>query len=255
MFVQRQHHKSAMAETTYQQPSTGRKAWNFTKYFFPYFFLISGLALVIGGMADVGYVPSSLPCNDWKEANHEYTKIRDISGETDPRYPDLSLFRFSNACGLWKTWFTFAIITTILYAVILMWPMAFTVGRRFMFISLNTIVISAVISSLLTFIFVIVFFGVAGAWKYDWKCNQSGGNTPTCAFFTGGMPYPTPPSPDILPWQNASEPFRNILSDPKFFARYASVRSPAAAPECADAADTGHTCRIGVGRPGAACCL
>jgi hypothetical protein len=120
---------------------------------------------------------------------------------------------------LWKTWFSFAIITTILYAVILMWPMAFTTGRRFMFISLNTIVISAVISSLLTFIFVIVFFGVAGAWKYDWKCAP-GDPSPICAFYSGGLPYPTPPSPSILPWNNASEPFRDIMTDPKFFARY-----------------------------------
>ena len=195
--------------------------WNFSKYFFPYFFLLSGLILVIAAMADQGYMPESLNCQVWREANHEYSKIRDLSGDTDPQYPDLSLSKFSSACGLWKTWFSFAIITVFLYAIVLLWPMTFTVGRKFMFISLNTIVISAVLSSLFTFIFVIVFYAVAGAWKYDWKCQP--GNPPTCAFFSGGVPFPTSPNPDILPWRNASEPFRNIIADPKFFARYALI--------------------------------
>jgi hypothetical protein len=212
-----------MIDENYKPKTSGQKCWVFSKYFFPFFFLIIGLALVIGGMADVGYVPPTLTCNDWREANYEYNKIRDASGgDLNIVYPDLSLSRFSEACALWKAWFSFAIISVFLYAAVLAWPLAYTIGKRYMYISLETVVIATVISSLLTFIFVIVFFGVAGAWKYKWKCGAPVGNStvPQCAWFTGGTAYPNPPPPNTLPWNNASDPFRNIMTDPKFWARY-----------------------------------
>ena len=201
---------------SYPQRTTGQKLWTFTKWFVPYLSLIIGFTLVIAGMADIGYVPASPTCAEWRQANHEYHTIQEASTSD---LPDLLLLRFSNACGLWKTWFTFAILSVLFYAFLIAWPIAFTIGRRFMFVSMEVVAACAVLTSILTFLFVILFFGVGGAWKYKFKCQP--GNPPVCAFYSGGQPYPTLPSPDELPWRNTSQAFRDIMVDPKFFARYA----------------------------------
>ena len=193
--------------------------WEFSKFFFPYLFLLTGFVLVIAGLSDIGYVPASPTCTEWRQANHEYATI--VSASTVP-LPDLQLLRFSNACGLWKTWFSFAIMSIFLYFTLLIWPMAFTVGRRFMFISMEIVAGVAVFNSIMTFLFVLLFFLIGGAW--EWKFQCSSGNPPVCGFYDDGVAFPLSPAPDQLPWLNTSEAFRNILVDPKFFARYALVK-------------------------------
>ena len=190
--------------------------WTFAKFFFPYLFLLSGMVLVIAGLADIGYVPANPTCADWLQANHEYSNI---VGSSSLSLPNLHLLRFSNACGIWKTWFSFGIMTIFSYFTLLIWPMAFTVGRRFMFISMEIVAAFAVFNSIMTFTFVLLFFILGGAWEWKFSCAR--GNPPICAFYNDGSPFPATPNITVLPWQNTSQAFRDIMQDPKFFARYA----------------------------------
>jgi len=192
---------------------------DFSKFFFPYLFLLTGFVLVIAGLSDIGYVPASPTCAEWRQANHEYSTIVDASNVT---LPDLELQRFSNACGCWKTWFSFGIMSIFAYFTLLIWPIAFTVGRRFMFISLEVVAAFAVFNSGMTFLFVLLFFWIGGAWKYKFECAS--GDPPVCGFYDNGVQFPLSPTPDQLPLVGTSQAFKDILVDPKFFARYALVK-------------------------------
>jgi hypothetical protein len=110
-------------------------------------------------------------------------------------------------------------MSIFLYFTLLIWPMAITVGRQYMFISMEIVAGFAVLNSILTFLFVLLFFIVGGAWEWKFECST--GDPPLCGFYNDGSAFPLPPAPDQLPWLNTSEAFRNILVDPKFFARYA----------------------------------
>ena len=192
--------------------------WEFLKFFIPYLFLFSGLVLVIAGMSDIGYVAASPTCAEWKQANHEYSRIQDSSSVP---LPNLHLTRFSTACGLWKSWFSFAIMAVFGYFTLLIWPIAFTVGRKVMFISMEIVATFSILASILAGTFAIVFFTVGGAFEWDFLCSNID-NVVQCAFFDGdGIIFPASPLPSELPWEQASQAFRDILVDPKFFARYA----------------------------------